>query len=219
MSLSGWLANGKCVRELNGITNAFHEHHSGLRCLCVGCSPDRQQGCRRFRIIDRGGSLAGRRPRAVSLGFGSLYSHCDSVFPCVCEFSNLHMPSTRWNLVATRDVSCTFSHVGASFQLALPRQDGISSPQETWVHIFQLEPFPSRHVSTDSAEEPSSEGSFRGQFQPMEKRAPKLEKPRLVELGTRSHVVRPSRVFDSQPALGRHLADENRRAGKTQGRP
>ena len=31
---------------------------------------------------------------------------------------------------------CEFSHVGASFQLALLRQDEISSPQETWVHVF-----------------------------------------------------------------------------------
>ena len=34
---------------------------------------------------------------------------------------------------------CKFSHVGASFQLALPRQDDkieILSPQETWVQVF-----------------------------------------------------------------------------------
>jgi len=42
-------------------------------------------------------------------------------------------------------ITTAFSHVGASFpmwvrvfQLALPRQDEILSPQETWVRVFQL---------------------------------------------------------------------------------
>ena len=48
------------------------------------------------------------------------------------------VPSTRENRVATKkgggvflNCGCKFSHVGASFQLALPRHDEILSPQET----------------------------------------------------------------------------------------
>jgi len=68
------------------------------------------------------------------------------VFPCGCEFSTCtclrqdeilspqETPASDPQLVPSQCFltrGCEFSYVGASFQLALPRQDGILSPQET----------------------------------------------------------------------------------------
>ena len=85
---------------------------------------------------------------ACSLGFRSFHSHCDSVFPCGCEFSNLHFPDKM--------KSCRHKERWAT---SLPM----------WVRVFQLALCPSRKYPSDSAEEPASEGSFRGQFQPLGK--------------------------------------------------
>ena len=65
------------------------------------------------------------------------------VFPCGCEFSNLHFPDKmksrrhKETWVHIFPCGCKFSHVGASFPTCTClRQDEISSPQETWVQGF-----------------------------------------------------------------------------------
>jgi len=51
------------------------------------------------------------------------------IFPCGCKSSTCTCLRHDEDLVATKRRGCKFSHVGASFQLALPRQDEILSPQ------------------------------------------------------------------------------------------
>ena len=116
------------------------------------------------------------------------------VFPCGCEFSTCTSP-TRWKSCRHkryRHLILNWFRTGGGDLIG--RRRGIQRQGETdWQKSLWIEnaarhrnravspdgvrTYLSRKYPADSAEEPSSEGSFRGQFQPMGKRAPKLQKP------------------------------------------
>ena len=73
-----------------------------------------------YRSVGTGHIYQGR-----FLGFCSLHSHCDSVFQQFDQLSGtVSAGCHRSNVLKVFPRGCKFSHVGASFQLALPRQDG-----------------------------------------------------------------------------------------------